>query len=131
LADGKYLVLDNRSVDIITSTVAFSPRLNLPAKAIMLYDFGPLWLLPHYRQYLQDIAQRPAEWGAMYDFLFENRDAMVYVTSPERATFMSRYLQVVHHKAYRFEPLEGTYALHQWHQYGQPLQYYSLVAHHE
>lgn len=128
LATDKYLVLDGYSVDIITSTVAFTPRLNLPVKAIMLYDFGPLWLLPHYSQYLQGIAQRPAEWGAMFDFLYENRAQVLYVTSPERAIFINRYLQVVHGKKYGLKAINGSFELDAWTNFGSTLQYFTIVS---
>lgn len=77
-------------------------------KKIFLIDIESLSLKPAYRNFLDtNCICNSTNLGEFYDFLYAHKNEVVFTGSVERFKLFETYLQLVHHRPYRFHVISA------------------------
>ena len=105
LAKDKYLVLDGVSNLIFDHRPGSNFVFKQP-KNILLYDCGQLILGEPFLSYHRKICDcNPLSNAEFYNFLYRNRKQTIFLSSPERMSFVFGYLRFMHQLPYSYREL--------------------------
>lgn len=121
---GKTVMLDVDSRIFAHSnpfTVVKYPTLKNP----ILYDNGQMAIVATYKNYLdKECNCNSSRMADFYKFLYEHKQEVLFVSSPERLEFVKSYMKIVHGVNYDFVKLNGNYKVEQVRETGCQMFYY-------
>lgn len=126
IGKGKILLLDVNSSALIHGTTFSLVKLPNISK-ILLYDMGELALIPNYKKYLdKECHCNSSHVPEFYQYLYENREQVLFISTDSRINFIQNYLRIVHHLGFRFAKITGEMKVNRIESAKSPLYYYAL-----
>lgn len=97
------LVLDINNIYLLPMPV-FTPLQISPIKKILFHDAAHEMHLNHMRSYFQKQCQcNPYNWASVYTYFYQNKDAILFISTPQRIHLKQSFLQKVYGQSYLFK----------------------------
>ncbi len=126
VTDGKIVVLDSQSISIYWGSVFHVIDLSKIEKMIY-YDFGQLPILPKYKAFLDRTCNCNSRNPVLfYNWLKTNHKDIVFVSTKDRTSFLSKYMNTVHSYNLKFIEWPANYKITEIQGEGNNLYYFSV-----
>lgn len=127
LTAGKILLLDGESKDVFLGT-PFTLRRFAPARDIVFYDMGQMPVITEYRQHLDTLCQcNSRNITEFYSYLLSHKNELCIISTEERVTFITTYLQLIHQKCLPIHKQIGDFEIEKIERNTGKLHYYTLT----